>query len=410
MAKFIQPRIVSEFKCDGSKCNSKCCKNWLIDIDDETYQKYLELNIPNIVWNNELNKNIFQLLPNGSCPNLDEDGLCKIQKSHGESFLSVTCRHYPRYVHSIDGKFYTRSLTLTCPVAANLILKQDQPIEFIETEDQSPAFSFMICEGLKDQEIDNVIELRLVSIKILQNRRMTIDQRLLTLGFFFSQVGDIRWGGGDSADILRDNIKTLSDLCASEKFINEDLPRFCRAIKFDATDFVRIMLSLLESMYGEDSTFKIRREFFELIESTKVLFSNSDSVSISDAAKKYLKLESTREKLFKHASNILENYLVNEWWLQLFPYRFDNVSTIQNYFFFAIMYKLQEFILTTYLELQHRKKKTLNKSRVEDAVILSAAMFSMIYEHSTKLLDKISGISKTKNDDLLAMMSSMLRV
>ena len=30
----LQPRYVADFKCDGSKCNAKCCRsNWRIEIE-----------------------------------------------------------------------------------------------------------------------------------------------------------------------------------------------------------------------------------------------------------------------------------------------------------------------------------------------------------------------------------------
>ena len=407
MAKFIQPKIFSEFKCDGSKCNSMCCKNWSIDVDTETYQKYLELKIPNVEWNEASKKYLFKLLPNGSCPCLDDDGLCKIQKQHGESFLSITCKQYPRIVQAVNPNIFTRSFTLTCPIAADLILRQTEPLKFTQIESDSQLKVNVNLLYLDDQAAENLIELRMIAIRILQNRRMTIDQRLLTLGFFISQVGDIR----TDFDIVRDNLKMLDELCASDRFIKIELPKFCRAIKFDAEDFVRIMLNLLETMYGQKSGFGVREEFLDFIKSTGTLYMDENNVSsIPKTAKKYLKLKSVREKFFKHASIIIENSLVNEFWSQCFPYRFTNIKPTQNYFFFVIMYKLKEFLLLSYLEVQRRKSHSMSKSKVEDAAIQAAKMFSMLFEHQIPIVDKISGIAKNKGDDIYANLSSMLQV
>lgn len=41
-----QPRYVSKFLCDGSQCDSLCCRAWDITIDDETYEKYRRLEDP----------------------------------------------------------------------------------------------------------------------------------------------------------------------------------------------------------------------------------------------------------------------------------------------------------------------------------------------------------------------------
>ena len=42
MKKFLyfQPEYVGKFKCDGSKCDARCCKGWTITIDAATYKKY----------------------------------------------------------------------------------------------------------------------------------------------------------------------------------------------------------------------------------------------------------------------------------------------------------------------------------------------------------------------------------
>ena len=43
----LQPKYVADFKCDGFKCNAKCCRNsWRIDIDMETYKKYQRIKNP----------------------------------------------------------------------------------------------------------------------------------------------------------------------------------------------------------------------------------------------------------------------------------------------------------------------------------------------------------------------------
>ena len=43
----LQPKYVADFKCDGSKCNAKCCRsNWRIEIDVDTYKKYQRIKNP----------------------------------------------------------------------------------------------------------------------------------------------------------------------------------------------------------------------------------------------------------------------------------------------------------------------------------------------------------------------------
>jgi lysine-N-methylase len=55
------------------------------------------------------------------CPLLTEGRLCRIQAELGEGLLSHTCATYPRIVHAAGGA-EEKSLTLSCPEAARLVL------------------------------------------------------------------------------------------------------------------------------------------------------------------------------------------------------------------------------------------------------------------------------------------------
>jgi len=55
------------------------------------------------------------------CPFLTSDSLCIIHRDFGESYLSETCRNYPRISRRIDG-LLEKALALSCPEAARLVL------------------------------------------------------------------------------------------------------------------------------------------------------------------------------------------------------------------------------------------------------------------------------------------------
>ena len=42
----LYPKYVEDFKCDGTKCNAKCCGHWRIYIDRESYKKYQRIKNP----------------------------------------------------------------------------------------------------------------------------------------------------------------------------------------------------------------------------------------------------------------------------------------------------------------------------------------------------------------------------
>ena len=133
---YFQPQYVAKFKCDGSKCNARCCKNWNIFIDTKTHKQYERIKPPSVAEEilshmtfHEGRKEYLVTMRDGICPFLNEKNLCRLQFKYGEKFLSVTCSSFPR--RTLDfGKFFERSLVLTCPVAAELILLSDEPIKF----------------------------------------------------------------------------------------------------------------------------------------------------------------------------------------------------------------------------------------------------------------------------------------
>ena len=42
----VRTAYMRRFKCTGSECSDTCCKNWSINIDQETYDKYANLADP----------------------------------------------------------------------------------------------------------------------------------------------------------------------------------------------------------------------------------------------------------------------------------------------------------------------------------------------------------------------------
>ena len=120
---YFQPEYVGKFKCDGSKCDARCCKDWSIFIDEATYKKYPPEVTKHIEFNSERKTYVVKLNEKFFCPMLTENNLCSLQLKYGEDFLCSTCATYPRYTRDFE-KFFERSLTLTCPVAAEMILFQ----------------------------------------------------------------------------------------------------------------------------------------------------------------------------------------------------------------------------------------------------------------------------------------------
>ena len=314
---YLQPKYVSEFKCDGKICPKNCCRrNWKISIDAETYEKYLRFESDN----RELTQHIisdgeefFINQENGSCPFINAEGLCSIQLERGEENISQVCRSYPRQLYRF-GAMIERSLTLTCPPAAQLVLNPKRHIEFETAQIDLPNWAhrqILVSESNVPPEISTrFIEIQLTAISILQERRLTIDGRLIVLGFYLRQLEEFIRRGDLST------ISTLNKIYTSEEFFLKEIPILIDSVKFQQKDFVMLMSSVLE---------KIRE----------------------GAAQKYLRQinldipTKVRKKFFKKYSMTLENYLVNEFFGGVYPFKIG--GTIQhNYAVFAVNFKIME--------------------------------------------------------------------
>lgn len=127
--KKYYPEYYDKFTCIADKCPDSCCKAWEIVIDDETYDRYLDVKA---VIGDRIRKNIITdedgdrcfKLSDGRCPFLNEKGLCDIHIELGEELTSKICRDHPRFIEEYDG-FTEISLSLSCPEAVRIILSEN---------------------------------------------------------------------------------------------------------------------------------------------------------------------------------------------------------------------------------------------------------------------------------------------
>ena len=120
------PLFYPDFACIGKACKDSCCRDWLIDIDFETAEKYQRMGgALGEKLRRKLHKKdgefYFAVEKDGRCPFLQEDGLCEIQSERGEEELSKVCDAYPRR-ESMVYPYMQLDLHLSCEDAAKAIL------------------------------------------------------------------------------------------------------------------------------------------------------------------------------------------------------------------------------------------------------------------------------------------------
>ncbi len=121
------------FKCIADKCPATCCSGWLIVIDEDSLSKYREDDfIRNRV---DFSEECFKQAANKDCAFLRPDGLCEMICEKDETALCDTCRLYPRHIEEFFG-VREYSLSVSCPVVSEALLKRKQLFSFSEETDE----------------------------------------------------------------------------------------------------------------------------------------------------------------------------------------------------------------------------------------------------------------------------------
>lgn len=322
----LKPNYLDEFKCDGSMCNALCCRSaWNIFVDAATYKKYSALpHAEKILRHLRRDSDKFCIVAEkNSCPFLGADNLCRLQKTHGEDYLSQVCASYPRIITRFEN-FLEVALSPTCPVAAELIFSRESlRFEIVEASEKFLRLGEgHILRGIPNELAPLIFDVQLAMASILQTRRLTIDQRLIVLGFFLDRIEELLYGGKlDCAALQR-----LAAVYASEKFLAEDVPFMLSSVRFNAAAHEKFM-----------------REVFAALEINFIDIGN---------ARLPAELELPAEK-----------FLVNEIFLNAYPLRID-ASLTNNFGVFAAVYKVFErlAICSGIMAAADRLSKKINHS------------------------------------------------
>lgn len=186
--KIQEPACYAAFACTAGDCPDTCCRSWEVVIDEKTRQLYdtLEGKLGDYVRSClqiDADGDCCMKSVNGACPMLQEDGLCILQKTWGESVLSQVCDRYPRFVHEY-GSLTERGISLSCPVACELIL--DTPFSLVETVTNEPP-------ALNDLDPDlyfAVLRGRAVAFRIAEDLRFPVAERMALLLAFAEELED----------------------------------------------------------------------------------------------------------------------------------------------------------------------------------------------------------------------------
>lgn len=199
--KLRKPSYFDDFRCIAAACPDSCCKEWEVQVDDAAAARYLALEGPlgdrlRSVLRRE-DGGYLMTIADGRCPMWRTDGLCRIQAELGEAALCHTCREFPRLLHDY-GDFQERTLELSCPEAARLILSAPS-VPMVEEE----------IPGEEEAEYDTeamevLLATRQRMLDILNDESRPVGQ-VLALGLLYGcqAQGELDSGEMEEFDALR---------------------------------------------------------------------------------------------------------------------------------------------------------------------------------------------------------------
>lgn len=298
--KVLAPFYFDEFSCIGSKCSETCCTGWKIIIDNETYDKYQQIEgefgikLINSIAVDAKNQKVFTLNKEGSCPFLNSNHLCDIYINIGEELLCKTCMIYPRSL-KIYGDIVERDLTLSCPEVARILVSNSESIDFCYGE----------YDGDKgeENEIDNdllfnaLIAGRGLSVDLMQIKEIPIWKR----AYLCLVIADKMQKNIDKNEITL--IQSSLEPFYKESYLNqylEALNEFSDNNKLKLIQY-EALLKIMQEMKFKNET------FLKYLNETIEFFRSHNNAYMLDFIKEKT---DTFDKYYSAKDYIYENYFV----------------------------------------------------------------------------------------------------
>lgn len=208
------PEYYENFRCTASECSDNCCRaGWLIELDRDTSEYYMRLegNVgerlrASLISDEE--GGVCFLLNNGSCPHLDENGLCRICSELGSEHMGIVCREFPRYSITI-GNITEKGIGLACGEAAMLVLFDGRAFRLVKIEEDTSdtTASGAECVNGKDtQSADRLFRARDDIFRLLSGAdgcASSVWQRIVSVLEYASVLQNTLNGQADAETAVR---------------------------------------------------------------------------------------------------------------------------------------------------------------------------------------------------------------
>lgn len=393
--KILLPNYYESFKCIAGECEDTCCSGWKIIVDEDTYNKYQNIDDNNlkVFFNNKVHRlensknssdyGIIENKENGDCAFLAENKLCNIYLTLGENHLCTTCRNHPRHYNYVD-KVIEKSLSVSCPEACRKILFKENPIEFFENEEYIEEIT--IHDSLdtlaSTNEFDKYFgDIRIFTIKVLQTRNLTIEQRLSVLALFFDEINN------NKEKNIKDTIATYENNIECRKY--NDFVK----IHLDKDDVSKTqLLFILRTCNRLLNTISSPGYFNNFVYIVKGL--NLDGNLNYDILKStYTYAQDNIYNSFMSSNqNVYENYLVNYVYKTLFPK--TNMSLFDTYINLFLNFAILKFNI---IGLCSYYGSEIDRAKL----VYLVSNFTRMIEHSNGINEILNKFAKDNNFNTL---------
>lgn len=390
LTKIISPSYVKGFECIAGDCEDSCCIGWNIDIDKITYRRYFRTK--DMLMKKEFVKHIHRnedshcdevdygrarMQESKYCPFLNEDKLCRIYINLGEDYLSNVCSSFPRVYNILDGS-YELSLYMSCPEAVRKLLESREPIKFIEEDISLNKHIINSAVDTKDKRwkgspIRRLKELRSMSIAAIQNRELSITDRLLKLGYELQKISRSEQSDKNSS---HDPLKVPDNHIFQLGFFRNAIESLQVFSEIDSSQFIDLTKKVLAGFsLMEDRPLKEKSQLYEEA------------------------LITVLDPYMRENSYLFEHYLVNSMFQGNFPFTVND-NIFDGYLMMTVRYAFIRFYLAGIAAVDGEISK-------DDLVLMIQVHTKTIDHHDSFILNQLEEL-REKQFDNMEFVSSLL--
>ncbi len=199
----LRPAFYDDFQCLAGDCRLTCCKGWHITFDKKDFM-FLKRQTGSPDFNarmshalrrirsGRLSERFFgeiQLKKDGLCPLQCENGLCILQLEKGHMALPLVCRTFPRMEAPLPSVYLERTLSPACEGVLALLWDLPDGIDF-RSDPLPPSQRRKASLGPQGSLNAHFQEIRSQCIDFLQDRRISLPQRILLMGVALKNLVD----------------------------------------------------------------------------------------------------------------------------------------------------------------------------------------------------------------------------